>query len=198
MTVDLGDWTGSPTGYVVTVYRCTDPGNQSTCEASQTQSLRSDDTSTDYMVVPADAGESLDGERHCNERPGLERRHVHGPVRSGRRSAGQHRGADAGGGPYTAGDTIDVTDLGTWTNSPTQYRYYWYTCSDDTSTADCYRNGGAGRWNRVMPCRRIDGGSDANLLYGGGFVRVFVQALNANGFGNAGAFSDAVEVDPAS
>ncbi len=89
----------------------------------------------------------------------------------------------AGTGPAMEATSITagadaVVDFNDWLNAPTQFRYTWYACTDAVDTSTCSK---LGTYRINTPATSASLTTDDT--YVGYYVRAFVQAINANGFG---------------
>jgi hypothetical protein len=157
LTLANGSWTGSPTSYQYTWFRCT----------SSCVSINGAWNAT-YALVTADAGTTLkvlvwavNGAGH-----GAAWTAATGTVAAG--SVPSNTALPVIAGTTHVGQTLSVT-TGTWTNAPTGYQYTWFRCNP-TCTAI------TGAWSSTYALTLADSGAT---------IKVLVWALNAAGHGAA-------------
>jgi len=163
LTVDHGTWTGSPSSYAYTWYRCDSAG--AVCDPI------SGETGPTYTTSAADLGHLI--------RVGVVATNGYGA--SGEYLTGF---AYAIGTPTPttyptlSGDTTDVGQVlsitvGAWTGSPTGYSYTWYRCN--TAGIACSPIPGATSQTYVIAA--------ADLGY-----RIYAGVAASNGFGASGEY----------
>ena len=171
LTVSNGSWAGSPTDYSYQWQRCT---SSSSCTNI------ADATSNTYAAADRDVGHTLRAVVTATNADGLSTANSNQtstvaaatgvPANTARPSIS---------GDAIVGETL-TADNGTWTNSPTSYRYQWLQC--DRFGGFCVPTGFIGR--NYSP----------RLADVGGTMRVLVTARNANGSASVrSAPSDVVE-----
>ncbi len=162
LTVSNGTWSGSPTNYTYQWQRCT-----STTACTNI----TDANGNSYVVRNADVGRKLRAVVSASNADGLSTANSNQtdtvtaatgiPVNTAR--------------PTISGDAIVgevlTADNGTWTNSPTSYRYRWIQC--DRFGSSCVPTGYTGQHYVVQ------------LYDVGGTLRVDVTARNAAGSATA-------------
>ena len=156
-----GTWSNSPTQFSYQWQDCpTGGGNCTTINnATSSYTLQSTDVGSTVEVVVTASNAGGQGSQTSNSL---------GPVLP---AAPVNTKAPVLGGTAQQGDTLTVTDNGTWNNSPTQFSFQW---------EDCPSGGGN--------CSKITDGTSSYTLQStdvGSIVEVVVTASNAGGQGSA-------------
>jgi hypothetical protein len=128
VTADPGTWDNRPTSVSYQWFSC-DPIGFSCPNIPGA-------TSPDYVIQPSDAGNAIGVEiiatNGVGQSPPADSL-VFGPVPP---PVAQNATAPSALGTPQVGQTL-TTDDGTWTNSPTDFSYQWYSCDTDGSADSC-------------------------------------------------------------
>jgi hypothetical protein len=174
LTVSNGSWSGSPTDYSYQWQRCT---SSTSCTSI------SGETQNTHVATNADVGHTLRAVVTATNADGLSTANSNQTATvTAATGVPANTARPSISGNAVVGDVL-TAETGSWTNSPTSYRYRWLQC--DRFGGSCIPLGYFGR--TYSP----------HLADVGGTLRVVVTARNANGSASArSTHSDIVQPLP--